>query len=104
MSWAITTDSSAENPIEPAAGGIGDEGDLLSSRGCPSGNNRNRPSATLGVGGRPLEVAVVSKAVADKYGLQVGTPALSSAGAITFGPEGILFVGASCLTPRPATR
>ena len=34
----------------------------------------------------------MSNAVADKYGLQVGTPALSSAGAITFGPEGILFV------------
>jgi hypothetical protein len=40
-------------------------------------------------------VAVVSNVVADKYGLQVGTPALSSAGAITFGPEGILFVADS---------
>jgi hypothetical protein len=59
---------------------------------APSGNNRNKPSATLGLGGRPLEVLVVSNVVADKYGLQVGTPALSSAGAITFGPEGILFV------------
>src|SRR5271168_4130058 len=27
-----------------------------------------------------------------KYGLEVGTPELRSAGAITFGPEGILFV------------
>jgi hypothetical protein len=33
------------------------------------------------------EVFVVSK-----YGLEIGTPALASAGAITFGPEGILFV------------
>jgi hypothetical protein len=30
--------------------------------------------------------------VVSKYGLQIGTPALASAGAITFGPEGILFV------------
>src|SRR5579863_5307900 len=47
-----------------------------------------RASSSLG-GGR-LEVAVMSS-VSDKYGLQVGTPALSSAGAIAFGPEGILF-------------
>jgi hypothetical protein len=33
------------------------------------------------------EVFVVSR-----YGLEIGTPALASAGAITFGPEGILFV------------
>jgi hypothetical protein len=30
--------------------------------------------------------------VVSKYGLEIGTPALVSAGAITFGPEGILFV------------
>jgi hypothetical protein len=30
--------------------------------------------------------------VVSKYGLEIGTPALASAGAITFGPEGILFV------------
>lgn len=37
----------------------------------------------------------MSEAVADKYGLQVGTPSLSSAGAIAFGPEAILFVADS---------
>jgi hypothetical protein len=38
-----------------------------------------------------MEVTVMSNVAADKYGLRVGTPAVSSAGAITFGPEGILF-------------
>src|SRR5579862_8885194 len=33
----------------------------------------------------------MSSVVADKYGLRTGTPAWSSAGAITFGPEEILF-------------
>jgi hypothetical protein len=42
-----------------------------------------------------VEVGAVSNVVADKYGLEVGTPALKSAGAITFGPEGILFVADS---------
>jgi hypothetical protein len=37
----------------------------------------------------------MSNIAADKYGLRVGTPALSSAGAITFGPEGILFAADS---------
>ena len=35
---------------------------------------------------------MVSTAVVNKFGLGIGTPVLSSPGAIVFGPEGILFV------------
>ena len=34
----------------------------------------------------------MSTAVVNKFGLAVGTPVLSSMGALAFGPEGILFV------------
>ncbi|MBD2702971.1 hypothetical protein IC229_20155 [Spirosoma sp. BT702] len=46
----------------------------------------------LGVAGLSL-LATTTRPVANQYGMVVGTPAIKSINALTFGPDGILFIG-----------